>query len=560
MRLLRTLGDHGDGMPDEVGALAARYRSIVGSRRMIVVLDNASGTRQVLPLLPPDGPCAVVVTSRVRMASLDTYHPVLAVELGMFTTAEALTLLDRVVGADRLSGQHRAVRDIVDLCGHLPLALRIAASRLRTNPSRTAADLAEELSRSATRLPALATDDGVRSVGAAFDSTYRGLDASAARVFRLIGVCPGESISIELLNALHASAPADVHTLEAAHLIKREDHGRYSVHDLIRLFAAERARSEESSSVRQEWIDQIFSWYRSVGYAAMTVVVPHIDRHAALPPPATGLPFALEQRSILAWLTRDRHTVAAVVRLARETGRGEVAWQLADMLGGGLIQTSLWPELVDITREGLGGAAQLGDARGMHAMHQLLGVAEAAAGRPDIGLVHMRRAMTMVQPPKSDETLASGYNNIGRACQLLGRFDEARTAYEQAVEHYRRSRGRGLISTLGNLALLRLAMGDTDSALDWARQALETCREMGDTMRENFALTCLADVQAARGDAAAALASYRQALELHRRLGDRELEPATLEKMAQVHHALGEADIAASELAHAAELRRRYGL
>ncbi len=560
VRLLHSLGDRGEGTAGEPGVLAARYRSIVANRRMVLVLDNASGTQQVLALLPPDGSCAVIVTSRMRMSSLDTYHPVLTVDLDMLTTSEALTLLDRVVGAERLAGEPQAARDIADLCGRLPLALRIAASRLRTEPSRTAADLARELSHSSTRLSALATDDRARSVRAAFDATYRNLEQSAARAFRLIGACPGETVSVELLTALHGSAPADVRTLEAAHLIKRADRGRYAMHDLIRLFAAERAASDETPGVRRQWTEQILAWYGSVGRAAITVIAPHIDRHPAVPPPPAGLPFTLEQQSIMDWCTHDRHTIAAVVRLAREGGHAEVAWRLADMLGACLLQTSLWPELVEISTDGLSCAAQLGDVGGMYAMHSLLGVAEAGSGRHEIGLVHLRRAVGIMQPTKRDQALGAGYNNIGRACQLLGRLDEARAAYEQAAEHFRRAGVPGLITALGNLSLLHLDLGETDTALGLARQTVDTCRRMGDTVRENYALMCLADAQAARGEAAAALDSYRQALVLHRRIGDRELEPATLDKMAGLHQALGEPDIAAAQLAEAAELRRRFNL
>jgi hypothetical protein len=175
---LAALGVPATEVPDEVDAAAALYRSVLADQRVLVLLDNAGHADQVRPLLPGGRGC-LVVTSRARLAGLAALDGAVPLRLDLLTPAESLRLLTRLLGADRMRAEPEASAELADLCGHLPLALCIAAASLCTHPGRSVADYAVRLR--GDRLTALAVEDDPQAgVLAAFDLS-RGAHPAPAR-------------------------------------------------------------------------------------------------------------------------------------------------------------------------------------------------------------------------------------------------------------------------------------------------------------------------------------------------------------------------------------------
>ncbi|GII79517.1 hypothetical protein Sru01_44990 [Sphaerisporangium rufum] len=247
-RLLRSLGDDLAGRAG-VDEAAARFRSLTDGRHLLFLLDNARDAAQVRPLLPASPTCRVLITARGMLTSLDA---VSHLHLGLLAEDEAATLLERLAGAERVAADRRAARAIVRLCGGLPLAIRIAAARLAAQPGLSLRALADRLAVAEHRLSELQAGD--RAVRPCFMMSYRSLDAESSRVFRLLGLLGAFSFTVATAAAL-AGRPRPAATdlldrLVEARLVEAFDHDRYGMHDLVRLFARERVREEETAEDR----------------------------------------------------------------------------------------------------------------------------------------------------------------------------------------------------------------------------------------------------------------------------------------------------------------------
>ncbi|MGW3350508.1 BTAD domain-containing putative transcriptional regulator [Nonomuraea rubra] len=247
-RLLRSLGDGtvaGSGGRFDVDEAAARFRSLTDGRHLLLLLDNARDAAQVRPLLPASPTCRVLVTARRMLTSLDAASHF---RLGVMAEDETATLLGRLIGEERVAAEQRAARAIVRLCAGLPLAIRIAAARLIARPGLSLRALADRLAVEDHRLSELQADD--QAVRAYFMMSYRSLDAESSRMFRLLSLLGGGAISVAAAAAL-ADRPeprtADLlDHLAEAQLLESCGHERYRMHDLLCLFARERAREEDT--------------------------------------------------------------------------------------------------------------------------------------------------------------------------------------------------------------------------------------------------------------------------------------------------------------------------
>jgi DNA-binding SARP family transcriptional activator len=253
-RWLRTLGLAGDDVPTDPQEAAARFRSVVRGRRMLFILDNAADSTQVRPLLPASGSCAVVVTSRQVLATLDDATHL---HLDVLTNEEAITLLGRMAGARRVAEDPGAAAEIVQVCDRLPLAVRIAAARLAARPNWPLRVLAIRLADEQRRLDVLQFAD--LAVRSSFEVSYQDLESSpdegiAARMYRLLGLVDAVDITTPAAAALACLPPTRaeeaLERLVDTQMVESPMPGRYRMHDLIRLFAREQAHREEPESDR----------------------------------------------------------------------------------------------------------------------------------------------------------------------------------------------------------------------------------------------------------------------------------------------------------------------
>jgi DNA-binding SARP family transcriptional activator len=248
-QFLRGLGVPAERVPHAEEEASAAYRSLLADRRVLVILDDAGSEEQVRPLLPSGRRCATVITCRDRLTGLVARDGALPVPLGMLAPDEAGTLVGRLLGDERLAAERDAARELARACGYLPLALRVAAAGVLGRP---AGGIAGQVRRLAgTRLSSLAVNgDPHAAVRGAFDLSYRRLDPPSRRLFRLLGLIPGPTFTAEAAAALSGAPPGEtdhlLSRLAAAHLIEESEPGRYTFHDLMREYARERARAEES--------------------------------------------------------------------------------------------------------------------------------------------------------------------------------------------------------------------------------------------------------------------------------------------------------------------------
>ncbi len=216
---------------------------------MLVVLDNARDAEQVRPLLPGSPGCLALVTSRDRLAGLVASHGASRLTLDVLPRGEAVALLARIVGQDRVDAEPEAAAGLAAACAHLPLALRIAAANLACEPDQPISAYLARL-RGGDRLAELAVDgDPHAAVGGAFDCSYAALDADARRLFRLLGLVPGPELTAEAAAAL-ADLPVTraerlLERLASAHLVEPRAPGRFAFHDLLRAYARQQAERDD---------------------------------------------------------------------------------------------------------------------------------------------------------------------------------------------------------------------------------------------------------------------------------------------------------------------------
>jgi hypothetical protein len=249
-RFLHALGVDGGRVQGELHSVVALYRSALAARSMLVILDNAADAAQVQPLLPASRGCAVLVTSRTQLADLDGPVP-LSVDL--LPEPEAMALLARFAGDDRVTADPAAASAIVRACGGLPLALRIIGARVRARPAWRLADMATRLADERRRLDELRV--GELAVRSSFQLSYQRLAPREARTFRLLGLLEGSDITAAATAALTGrplgEAEAGLELLADAQLLETPAPGRYRFHDLLRLFARELAAAQDEEAGRR---------------------------------------------------------------------------------------------------------------------------------------------------------------------------------------------------------------------------------------------------------------------------------------------------------------------
>jgi len=261
---LTALGVPSALVPSTVEEASALYRSLLASRRVLVLLDNARNAEQVRPLLPGSPGCLAVVTSRERLDGLVARDGAVPLQLHVPSRDEAQELLERLCGAERVRAEPELAAELVDLCSQLPLALRIAAANLLARPHTSIGFYVERLR--ADRLGALnVVGEQQAGVKAAFDLSYLGLPEHARRLFRLLGLAPGPDLTAAAAGALaglEPSAAAEIlDRLAAAHLVDEHQPGRYALHDLIRQYASQKVATEESDADRRAALDRLHVHY-----------------------------------------------------------------------------------------------------------------------------------------------------------------------------------------------------------------------------------------------------------------------------------------------------------
>jgi DNA-binding SARP family transcriptional activator len=320
--LLRVMGVPADRVPEELDERVAMWRTLTMRRRILLLLDDAVDAEQVRPAIPGGSGCSVIITSRRRLTDLDLTH---VLSLDPMPASEATMLFRQASG---VPADNPGVEHVVDLCAGLPLAIRIAATRLRHRPAWNAAELAGRLRDEHRRLPELTVGD--RGVAAAFMLSYRCLTQPQQRVFRALGVHPGQQVDARSVAAscalpMTATQPL-LEGLVDAHLLTQPETGRYRLHDLLRVFASEQAARNPAE--RDETLRRVLEYYLAAADAADRRAYPHrpwLDLPVAL----DNVPTFSSASDALRWFDTEVSAIAAAVNLAYERGLDEYAWRIA---------------------------------------------------------------------------------------------------------------------------------------------------------------------------------------------------------------------------------------
>jgi tetratricopeptide (TPR) repeat protein/transcriptional regulator with XRE-family HTH domain len=516
-RLLRQLGVPGDEIPRSPEDRAVFYRGCLRDRRVLVVVDNARSTQQVLPLLPGDPGCRVLVTSRNRLVAMDDAHHV---SLGPMTDAEAVTLFSSIAGRVRLpdgADGRRTLARIVDRCGRLPLAIRIAAARYQSNPVWTLADLDDRLADSQTLFHEL--DDGERSVHGAFQLSWDGLPAEQRLLLALGTLYPGTDIDAHSAGALAGVPLAQAHRLldrlQTAHLLIPQPGGRYQCHDLLRAFAAQTGLRDVTPDEQRRAVVRLVDHAVHAAASADVVITPGRFRPVVgydhLPPDVRSFG---DTAAAVSWLGVEWPALAALVTVAAEHDLHDRAWQLAFMLRGYFFLTKLWDPWIETHQVGLASARAVGDRWAEGATLNNLGIAHIDRGELDIATGYYAAALVVFRELEDGHGEVNALANIGWVHHYRGDHAAALRDLSSAFEFYQRTGAdRNAAITLRGIALAETELGAYEDSLAHATEALGMFEQQGLLLDAAMALNCLGWTNFRSGRHEQAASAYRRAAE-----------------------------------------------
>ncbi|MET4922457.1 BTAD domain-containing putative transcriptional regulator [Streptomyces sp. PSRA5] len=558
---LDALGVDSGSVPVDVQAQIGLYRSLVEGRRMLVVLDNAADAEQAAALLPGSTTCTVLVTSRRRLAGLTIAHGARMLTLDVLTDTEARELIHRHLGEDRAAAEPEAVAALLEHCAGLPLAISVVAARAAAHPDFPLAVLAEELQNESARLDALDAGDLTSSVRAAFTVSYRALTVGAAEVFRLVGLAPGPEIGLAAVGSLVARPATAVHTalreLENAHLVRQFVPGRYRLHDLVRLYAAERAGHDQPEESRQQAMRRLTDFYLHTSYAGDRILSPlhHQSLELGLPSDGSTVELLSGQEGVLTWFRTEHACLLAAQRLAAEQGWDALVWQLAWVLDGFLWRQGRLHDHVTVWRTGLAAAERLGVANMRARAHRRLGHVCARAGDHDDALEHTRLALAFAEEAGDIAEQARVHDVIAWAWAKQGDDRQALTHVRHTLRLQRMADDPlAEANALNAVGWYEARLDNYEQALAHCEQALALHRHHAFPDGEACTLDSLGYIAHSSRRHPQALAYYRQAHTLFQKLGNNYEEANTLAHIGDVHHALGQHDQARAIWQQAADL------
>ncbi|QIQ04367.1 AfsR/SARP family transcriptional regulator [Streptomyces liangshanensis] len=515
-RFLRSLGVRGPQVPDALEERVALYRSLLSERRVLIVLDNVRTFAQLRPLLPGSGASCALITSRDQLEQLVTWPHAARVHLGVLPRQEAVELVGRIAGEERIAARADVVR-LVELCDRLPLAVRIAAARLASKPHWSVRHMVGRLSDERRRLDELS--QGESQVRAGFELSYRYLPLLSARLYRCLGL-----VDVPDFTSWVAAALLDVDVLDAELLLEdlvdaqflevvgidATGRLRYRLQNLLRLYAAERARQDDPAGERQEALRRVFATGLSIAEEAhrrehggdFSIVHSGVSRRLV----DSEL---LEELLVdpLEWFEAERLCLVGMVEQAARMGMAGLAWDLT-VSSAVLFETrgyiDNWRVCAGVA---LDAARAAGDVRGQAAMLQHQGA---------IALSHHSMDDAVARSLEALELFASAGEELGRALVLR------------------------------NLAVAYRITGEVDRVAECLTAALPVFRAVGDRSSEASALQSMAQLELDRGDPAAALGHALEAVRVAEPLGS-----GGSRNLAQSLYRVGSAQFALNRFAEA---------
>ncbi|MFF2304411.1 BTAD domain-containing putative transcriptional regulator [Streptomyces sp. NPDC058128] len=558
---LRALGTPDSAIPDSLDDRAALYRSTLDGRRVLVLLDNARDAAQIRPLLPGTAGCAALVTSRIRMVDLAGAH---LVDLDVMSPEEALQLFTRIVGAERVQSEREAALDVVAACGFLPLAIRIAASRLAARRTWTVSVLAAKLADERRRLDELQAGD--LAVKATFELGYGQLEPAQARAFRLLGLADGPDISLAAAAAVLDLPLWDTEDLLEAlvdtSLLESAAPGRYRYHDLVRLYARACAdRDEQPPTEKEAALSRLLDFYLSTAARVYAIerpgdrLVDHLEATSY-----EGLAFT-DRHEAQDWLYAEANCLLACVRQSASSPTTlrravDLLWASLDLAESGA--NSREYETVATTLRGA--AIGAGDVRAECRASITLAYGHHVSGRFSQADEEARTAMRLATSVNDPLPLCWAPNILGVMAFYENNHAEAERHFTRAIEHFRNCEDlAGEASALCNLSRIYLITGRTDSAVRLAQQGTDMYDSLGHALKGANGRYALGMALAQSGQFGSAAERLKEALAVFADSRQRLWEGMTLYRLAEAEVTEGRYAQAASNAEMALTVLRGIG-
>jgi tetratricopeptide (TPR) repeat protein len=519
---LHSLGVPLDDVPPSVPAQQALFRSLLNTKRVLIVLDNAKSESQIRALLPAAAGCAALVTSRAPLAGLDDAR---LVDLDVMEPDEAAELLAKITGIERVDSDRLLVESVAGLCGHLPLALRIAGRRSITK-GWTLQRMRDRLADERRRLKELQIGD--RAVRAAFQVSYESLTEVEARAFRLSAVLRGQDFTCKavaaVLDAEHEQAEAVLDALVSAQLIDvlQGEGDRYALHDLLRLFAEELLEAVDGADVRQAALERGLEWYLN------SIKSPYMALQSA----------SAEMRlaEAVSWYDAEYANLMIMIRAARDANLHRVALGLVGSVVRFQSFRLLWADARAIEELALDIARQTGNRRAEGYALEWLARISRDQGRYEEAIRHAKEAMSVAKELKYTSVQMTMLRLLGSIHEQQGHRKTALTYLQQQLELARSSNSRH------DEADAQLALGvlyqrwhKWQSAEDYHKAALTIFQSLDDTRCEARCLDSLAHVHQRQKSWLAAVECHMQALAIREHLNSRHAVATTQNNLAHVY-------------------------
>lgn len=497
--LLRTLGVPGDRIPEDPAGRAALWRATLVGRRLLLLFDNACDAAQVHPLLPASPGCLVLVTSRARLVELDGAQ---WISIGVMSPGDSMALVTETLGRERTEREPGAARSLAALCGHLPLALRIATARLRNRSRWTVQHLVDRLGDETRLLDELSS--GERSVAATLRLSYQAMDEEHRDAFRLLSLHPGTDIDLHSAAALLATGTRDAEDLLEdlldMHLVQQHELGYYAFHDLVRSFA-QSLRNAETAPDDTAAVERLLDYFYAATEAACAALFPARSPYASgLPDTEAALPPLADEDRATAWFDREVGAVTSAISVAETRGFLRHAVYTARNLIFFLNMRSYMERYRKVGEIAIRSARRLGDA----------------------------------------QALRISLTNQVAALWKLGRFREGIALTAEALELARSEGERiGEGSCLELLGLLHSSLGELAEGLRYQELAVEVHQETGDVQAELHLMCSLSTTYGSLGRPKEALAAAQRAVELAPAVDSQDSEVAARNDLANALLALG---------------------
>jgi DNA-binding SARP family transcriptional activator len=552
---LEALGVEPAEIPADVDAQASLFRTAVARKRMLIVLDNARDAAQVAPLLPGVGPARVVVTSRNRLISLVSGHGAYPLTLDVLDRDEARAVLVGHLGERRVRTEPDAVDVVLDYCAGLPLALGIVAARALVQSELSLTWLADELRDETARLDAVDTGDEDVNLRAVLSWSHRALSERAKVLFGLLGLVPSADIALagvaSLLGTPLEDTKALLDELEHAHLVARPVAGRYRMHDLVKLYAAEQAPPG-----REEALTRLVDHYLHTAYAGERLLFPErTDIKFDPAVPGAVVEDLRDLAATTAWFEAEQAAVVAVQSVA-----GEQAWRLAWAFTTYQVRQNKYADRLALWLGGLSSVERVGDTWALTLAHRSIADSYAHLGRHGEAMHHLEEALVVAEA--SGDPVTHGNVHYGLAAALEERGDD-----EGALEHaldalrlYRTGTSKMQLAQ-GHAAVgwYSAKVGLHEQAREYGEKALELFHGLGSVESEASVLDTLALAAHGTGDHALAIQRYRQALALFREVGASTHEADVLQRLGKVLQDVGDRGEAHAALTRARDLFLKQG-